>query len=105
MFRKGDVYEVMRPFEALVLTTWFAPFTGGDKRTLPVGLRFCLSIDPPSGATAVSADVEHAKRWEQKLVSIEERTADKYSGYYLVIPFDQVGNNCTKCPSSTARLP
>lgn len=95
-FRKGDTYEVVRPFEALVLTTWFAPFTGGDNRTLPAGIRFIVASDAPSGATAISADVEYPKVWEEKLVPAEDRTAAKYSGYYLVIPFDQVGSNCTR---------
>ncbi len=50
--KKGERYAVRSPFVGLVLTSWFAPFTGGDEQTLPVGLEFVVQHDPLEGATA-----------------------------------------------------
>jgi hypothetical protein len=97
-FKKGDRYEVIRAFEAAVLTMWIAPYTGGDNKLLPAGLRFVVSSDPPPAATAICADVEGAAKWEKLLVAEEEWSARKYTGYYLVVPFDRVEADCARLP-------
>jgi hypothetical protein len=89
--RKGDRYLVTAEFEAVVLTQWFAPFTGGDRRLLPVGLEFMVSADPPKVATAVSAELDPAGKWEEK-----DRTNEKYGGCSLVIPFDDLAIYCSR---------
>ena len=48
---------------------WRAPFTGGYEKTLP-------------------------SKWEVELFEAEDRSAEKYGGYYLVIPFGDVTKNC-----------
>jgi hypothetical protein len=53
-------------------------------------------MDPPATATAISADVESPKRWEALLVPEKDRTAERYTGYYLVIPFNDVAAHCTR---------
>ncbi|MGN6516084.1 MAG: hypothetical protein ACTHLR_09620 [Rhizomicrobium sp.] len=73
---------------------WRAPFTGGHEKTLPSGLRFVVTDDSPSTATAISADPYPASKWEVELVEAEDRSAEKYGGYYLVIPFGDVTKNC-----------
>jgi hypothetical protein len=95
-FKQGDKFKVVSPFSAGVLTTWAAPFTGGDRKTLPVGLEFVVAANPPATATAISADVEAPKKWEELLVDREERTAERYTGYYLVIPFNDVATYCER---------
>ncbi len=94
--RKGERYEVVKPFVAGVLTMWKAPFTGGDEKTLPVGLRFVVTYDPPASATAISADAEPYAEWEEKLVDVSDRSKDNYSSFYLVISFKAVRSNCKR---------
>ena len=82
------------PFVGLVLTSWFAPFTGGDEQTLPVGLEFVVQHDPLEGATAVNGRADPYELWEQRLVSEEDRSNEKYGGFYLVITFDDLAAHC-----------
>jgi hypothetical protein len=35
-------------------------------------------------------------RWEMLLVDEQERTADKYGGYSLVIPFERLETHCSR---------
>jgi len=51
---RGDRSVVTAEFQAIVLTHWFAPFTGGGWRRIPVGLEFVVTADPPAKATAVN---------------------------------------------------
>jgi len=94
--KKGERYIIRVGFKANVLTTWCAPFTGGGERFLPAGLEFIVDYDPPEIATAVSALPNPYELWEKDLVSPEDRKAKKYSGYYLVVPFDRLLSNCER---------
>lgn len=53
--RQGEQYIVTTAFEAVVLTHWCAPFTGGSERLIPT-------------ATAVAAKPVSPEKWEQLLV-------------------------------------
>jgi hypothetical protein len=79
------------------MTTWFAPFTGGDEAVLPAGLEFVVTDDPLPKATAISADADPYDAWEKVLVSKTDLETRKYSGYYLVIKFEAVNSNCERC--------
>jgi len=94
--RQGDRYVVSTEFDAIVQTHWFAPFTGGDYRSLPVGLEFIVEVDPPATASAVLARPEPPKRWETLLVEEHERSAEKYAGYSLVIPLRDLATHCVR---------
>ena len=92
--RAGDRFVVQEPFEAIVAVHWRAPFTSGCDRTLQEGLEFTVLIDPPPEATAIAAQPSDVGRWESELVPEEDRTADKYGGYSLVISFDNLLRHC-----------
>ena len=92
--KKGERYVVRREFPASILTTWFAPFTGGGKKTIPIGLEFVIENEPNAGAVAATALPDPYESWERELVDPSEREAEKYSGYYLVIRFDALYANC-----------
>jgi len=78
-----------------VLTKWKAPFTGGYKKTIPQGVRFVVASDPAPNAVAVPADVQGTE-WERMLVDSADRENANYSGYYLVIGFENLRVNCQK---------
>ena len=93
---RGDRYVVNSEFEAIVLTQWFSPFTGGSERQLPAGIEFIVVADPPETATAISARPVLPERWEVLLVDEQERTAEKYAGYSLVISLDFLKAYCSR---------
>jgi hypothetical protein len=97
-YRKGDRYQVTEAFTAGVLTTWKAPFTGGYEKIIPPGLKFVVHSDPPTSATAVSADAEPVSECEPLLVEASDRAKPKYNGYYLVIPFECIEKHCVRLP-------
>ena len=90
----GDRYVVATDFRSAVLISWRAPFTSGSERTIPAGLEFVVDYDPPPQATAVGATPTEYKRWGPVLVDEKDRSADKYGGYYLVIPFVDLSAHC-----------
>lgn len=94
--RKDHRYVVEWEFEATVLTHWFAPLTSGSKRRLPAGMEFIVTADPPETVTAISACPVLAKHWEAVFVDEQERTADKYGGYSIVIPLDDLEVHCSR---------
>lgn len=96
--RRGDRYVVTTEFSAMVQTHWFAPVTGGDYRTIPVGFEFIVEADPPATASAVLVRPEVPKQWEKLLVDESERTAEKYAGYSLVILLSDLAARCARRP-------
>jgi hypothetical protein len=91
-----DHYIVNSEFEAMVLTHWLGPFTGGAKRLIPVGLEFTVIADPPEMVAAISVRPVPPERWEAFLVDQQDRSAEKYGGYSHVIPRDQLGAHCSR---------
>jgi hypothetical protein len=92
--KDGSRYVVTTEFEAIVMTQWFAPFTGGYRRLLPVGLDFVVWGDPPSTATAVGARPVPYDRWQAVLVDAADINDELYGGYTLSITFDQLNEHC-----------
>lgn len=91
----GDRYVVTTAFEAIVLTQWFAPFTGGYEKLIPVDLECTVAAGQPAAATAIAAKPDPSDRWEMLLVDERDRTADKYGGYYLIITFARLKTHCS----------
>ncbi len=93
---RGQRYVVVTAFEANVLIHWFAPMTSGARKLLPEGLEFIVALDPPASATAVAADAEPAGLWEVRLVDERDRTAPKYGGFSISIPFEDLAAHCLR---------
>ena len=84
--RKGDVYESLEDVELSYLTSWMAPFTGGGKATFPKGQRLVVPDAPPDPQPiSVYADAVAYEAMEKLIVPLEDRTAEKYSGFYLSV--------------------
>jgi hypothetical protein len=94
--KKGDRYVVTTAFQAIVLTHWFAPFTGGSEKLLPAGLEFIVEADPPPTATAVVAKPDPYQRWETILVDDQDRLAEKYGGGSLIIQLARLVTHCSR---------
>jgi hypothetical protein len=73
-----------------------APFTDGSEKLLPAGLEFVVAADPAPTASAVTAKPEPSDQWEPLLVDKQERTAEKYGGYSLVIPLERLETHCSR---------
>jgi hypothetical protein len=92
--RTGDRYVVREGFNAHVLTQWRAPFTGGSQQILPVGLEFVIDHDPMPKSKGIAARPDPYDVWERELVSQEDREAEKYGGYYLVVLYELLDAHC-----------
>jgi hypothetical protein len=95
--KSGCRYRVTTGFETSILTHWRAPFTGSGKAFLPVGLELVVKVDAPETASAVLADTVTPEQWETVLVDEQDRTAEKYNGYTLVVSFECLKRHCARC--------
>ena len=81
--------------EVIALTTWAAPFTGGDKRVLPAGEEFTVMDTPGEGSTAVGCLPVRYDDLHQNFVNSVDRANLTYSGYYLVVSIQHLRTSCT----------
>ena len=95
--KKGDRFRVIKPFKTHLLTMWKAPITGGYERVLPEGLEFVIDNDPFPNSKGVAALPDPYDDWEKKLVSQTDLNTEKYNGYYFVVMFEQLNDNCARC--------
>jgi hypothetical protein len=94
--KQGERYVVRAPFEAIVMTHWQAPFTGGAPRVIPAGIAFTLDYDLPPMASAIGVTPEEPARWEAALVDEDDRRHEKYGGYSISVPFDLLARHCER---------
>jgi hypothetical protein len=92
--REGERYEVVTPFTATVMTHWLTAYTGGTRKTLPVGLQFMIDIDPPVAATAVGGRAD--SKWEVFLVDEADRRHEKYGGFSVSVMLDDIAAHCCR---------
>jgi hypothetical protein len=93
--QEGERYEVMKVFDAEVLTLWSTPATAGYDKTLPRGLCFVI-IEYLEESEAVIAEAEPYDEWEALLIDEEDLEDPAYDGYGLVIPVDLIAARCVK---------
>jgi len=94
--REGERYVVRTSFEAIVLTHWRAPFTGGGERMLPEGLELIVNGEPPPEASAVNCSPTDEARWLADLVDAGDAQAEKFAGYSISVPLTQLSAQCEK---------
>ena len=92
--KKGSRYLSKRAIPVLALTSWSAPFTGGDERSIPEGEVFSVLHDPPESATAAVCLPERYDELHDHFVPADTRHATNYLGYYLVIPLRELEGSC-----------
>jgi hypothetical protein len=88
-------FRTTKPIEVSALTTWAAPFTGGDIRSLPAGEEFVVLNAPPEGASAVTCRPVRYEELHQHFVRYVDRSAPTYESYYLVVSLEQLRTCCT----------
>ena len=68
---------------------------------LPAGFEFEVMHDQVDGAPGVNCRALEYERYEQVLVSKQERADGKYSGYHIVMMGDVIANQCVPINSDT----
>jgi hypothetical protein len=91
---RGARFRAVASIEVAALTSWEAPFTGGEKRTLPAGEEFVVLHAPPEGATAVSCRPVRYEDLHPHFVRFVDRSSAGYAGYYLVVQLEQLKTAC-----------
>jgi hypothetical protein len=83
---KGDVYESLFDQPIRYMTAWHAPCTGGGESTIFAGERVWIDSAPShEKPIAVYALPIQYDDMEKRMVPAEERSAPKYSNFYLCI--------------------
>jgi hypothetical protein len=80
---KGDLFEVSMPLRTTVLTHWNAPYTGGFKCTLPVGVHLRAAAAAPKGSRGCRFVPEESSAFLSRFVPQEKRTNLKFAGVSL----------------------
>jgi hypothetical protein len=96
MVSKGERYRSRVPLEVIAMTSWAAPFTGGEEGVLPAGEEFVIVDDPPEGATAVYCDPVRYDELHAHFVSAKDRRKKRYTGYYLCIDLRLIAERCER---------
>jgi len=89
----GQRYRTTAQIPVLAMTHWSAPFTGGYEVRLPAGEEFEVLNDPPEGATGVYCRPARYEDLEAVFIPAEDRDAEKYEGYSLVISLVDIATN------------
>lgn len=96
MVRKGERYRSAAPLEVIAMTSWAAPFTGGNRGVLPTGEEFVVSHDPAEGATAVYCAPVRYDELHAHFVPAKDRRSKRYRGYYLCIGLSLIADHCQR---------
>jgi hypothetical protein len=89
--KKGDRFVAAEDFSTGVLTQWRAPFTGGSDAIVPRGTVLVAVDDQKEDRPGFACLPERYEEMEMLLVPEEDRTAEKYAGYYLVLESADIG--------------
>ncbi len=88
---RGQRYRAKVDVVVTCMTSWAAPYTGGDERVLPRGEIVTIANDPPPTATAVYADPENYRALHRRMVPLRLRAQFwAYRGYHLALRLDQL---------------
>ena len=98
LVREGQRYRALRDLQVGALTHWRAPFTGGFEVTLPAGEVFVIANDPPASATAAYCTPERYEELHGLFIPAEDRNAETYAGYSLVIDLDVIRQHAELLP-------
>ena len=92
---RGQRFRSLRAVDVSGLVLLAAPATGGFSANFPEGEAVTVEFDPPPHATAISARPDRYSELEALLVPENERLADKYVGYALVISLETLERHFT----------
>ena len=94
---KGDKFRTVRALPARGLVQWRAPFTSGFECVIPQGTVLIVDHDSAPISTGFGCVPVNRTELEVQLVPEEDRKAEKYAGYYFVLPYRHIGRELEKC--------
>jgi len=94
---QGERFKVIRPLAASGLVQWKAPFTSGFECVIPPGTILVANHDSVPVSIAFGCVPANSKELEAQLVPEQDRTSEKYGGYYFVLPYKHIGRELEKC--------
>ncbi|TFH43307.1 MAG: hypothetical protein E4H01_12215 [Lysobacterales bacterium] len=80
---EGDLFEVSSPLRVFILTHWEAPYTGGFKCKLPVGVYLRAVTTAPKGSRGCRFVPAEPSEFLTQFVPQKERTSPQFSGVSL----------------------
>ena len=108
----GEIYESTSEVAITYMTSYHAPFTGGDKTTLPAGVKVIVhkpNSKRPTGVYCTPLDYE---KFEDLLIPKDETESPNYAGYHLSVDtvdlnkqFKQIDTMCIKYLQGDATSP
>lgn len=95
---QGERLTVAEDIPALGVTQWRAAFTDGFECIVPAGT-VVLVLGAQAAAEGFACKPEEYERLEDLLVPEEDRTSEKYDGYYLVFNKSDIGAKLQRIPA------
>jgi hypothetical protein len=83
--QQGDEYEALKEVKIRYQTHWRAPYTGGAKAPIKKGERIFIKWVTGSQPLAATAIGENHEALESRMVSLEQRQAERYDGFSLQV--------------------
>lgn len=94
---KGDRFIVVRAFSARGLVQWRAPFTSGFECIIPMNTVLVAEYESVPISTGFGCLPVNRAELEPQLVPEQDRTSEKYAGYYFVLPYRHIGKELQRC--------
>jgi hypothetical protein len=89
-WKAGQRIALESPARGLALTSWFAPFTGGEEVTIPAREPLVVLHEPAHGSSSVTLKPVRYDALHPRFVSSEVRSSHGYAGYHLVVSFEEI---------------
>ena len=87
---EGDLFEVSQPFRTLILTHWNAPYTGGFKCTLPVGIRLRAAMAAPKGSRGCRFIPAEPSEFLVRFVPQDKQANPKFAGVSIPLSTNKI---------------
>jgi hypothetical protein len=97
--RKGDRFILTRDLATTGLSEWHAPATGSFETVLPAETVVVVNNGRRPGFPGFGCRPERYEELEASLVPEEERSEEKYRGYYFVFNLADIGDSLRRLPA------
>jgi hypothetical protein len=94
---KGDKFITVAPIPVTGLVQWLAPLTSNFECVIPQNTVLIALNDSAPRSTAFGCEPLKRREMEAQLVPEQDRTAEKYGGYYFVLPYKYIGKVLQRC--------
>ena len=101
VIQAGQKFRASTDLDVICLTHWRAPFTGGHRVVIPTGAEFQITYDPVEHATGVACSPVDYDQLHEVFVPPDERSAEGYDGYSLVVDITSIQRDCESVVDTT----